>query len=162
MDGYHYYRSELDAMENSEEAHKRRGAPFTFNAKSLINLIQSIRNQGDQVIHAPSFDHALKDPKENDIPIHPKNRIVIVEGNYLLLKEEPWSLLTDPSQNLLDEAWFIDCDLDVSMKRVVERHKKAWGWDNEMAEERVNSNDRLNAVHIIQNSVVPHKTIYSK
>ena len=32
LDGYHYYRSELDDMEDPEKAHARRGAPFTFNA----------------------------------------------------------------------------------------------------------------------------------
>ena len=29
LDGYHYYRRELDAMEDPDEAYKRRGAPFT-------------------------------------------------------------------------------------------------------------------------------------
>lgn len=30
--GYHYYRSELDAMEDPEALHARRGAHWTFNA----------------------------------------------------------------------------------------------------------------------------------
>jgi pantothenate kinase len=38
MDGYHLYRSELDAMENPQEAHERRGAPFTFNAQKLVDV----------------------------------------------------------------------------------------------------------------------------
>jgi pantothenate kinase len=29
MDGFHYYKSELDTMEHPAEAHRRRGAPFT-------------------------------------------------------------------------------------------------------------------------------------
>lgn len=32
MDGFHYYRKELDAMDDPKEAHARRGAHWTFNA----------------------------------------------------------------------------------------------------------------------------------
>ena len=32
MDGYHYYRSELDEMSDPELAHARRGAEFTFDS----------------------------------------------------------------------------------------------------------------------------------
>jgi pantothenate kinase len=43
------------------------------------------------IISAPSFDHAAKDPVENGIRISSRSRIVIVEGNYTLLKQSPWS-----------------------------------------------------------------------
>eukprot|EP00906_Rhabdomonas_costata_P028484 RCo040338 len=31
MDGYHLYRAQLSALPNSEEAHQRRGAEWTFD-----------------------------------------------------------------------------------------------------------------------------------
>jgi pantothenate kinase len=42
-------------------------------------------------ISAPSFDHAAKDPVENAISISSRSRVVIVEGNYTLLNQSPWS-----------------------------------------------------------------------
>lgn len=42
-------------------------------------------------ILAPSFDHATKDPVEDSIVISSRTRIVIVEGNYTLLNQAPWS-----------------------------------------------------------------------
>jgi hypothetical protein len=33
MDGYHYARKVLDTFPNPDEAHRRRGAPFTFDSK---------------------------------------------------------------------------------------------------------------------------------
>lgn len=71
-------------MEDPAEAHKRRGAPFTFWAEGLIDLIKKIRQQeqlalesldreceeeDDVTVYAPSFDHAVKDPIEKDIRI---------------------------------------------------------------------------------------------
>ena len=35
----------------------------------------------------PSFDHAVGDPKEAEIQIEPHHRVVLIEGNYLLLGE---------------------------------------------------------------------------
>ncbi|XP_022146044.1 putative uridine kinase C227.14 isoform X2 [Momordica charantia] len=65
MDGFHLYRSQLDAMENPEEAHARRGAPWTFNPQLLLTCLKTLRNQGS--VYAPSFDHGVGDPVEDDI-----------------------------------------------------------------------------------------------
>lgn len=47
-------------------------------------------SEPEDVILVPSFDHAAKDPVENAIFISTRNRLVIVEGNYTLLNQEPW------------------------------------------------------------------------
>ncbi len=39
MDGFHFYRRELDQMPNSEEAHSKRGSHWTFNATRLVQVI---------------------------------------------------------------------------------------------------------------------------
>ncbi|XVF80896.1 hypothetical protein PTKIN_Ptkin15bG0111800 [Pterospermum kingtungense] len=62
MDGFHLYRSQLDAMENPEEAHAKRGAPWTFDPVLLLNCLKNLRNQGS--VYAPSFDHGVGDPTE--------------------------------------------------------------------------------------------------
>lgn len=45
MDGFHLYRSQLDAMEDPKEAHARRGAPWTFNPNLLLKCLGTLRSQ---------------------------------------------------------------------------------------------------------------------
>ena len=44
MDGFHYYRRELDAMPDPVEAHSKRGAHWTFNSRRLVDTLQKIRS----------------------------------------------------------------------------------------------------------------------
>lgn len=60
MDGYHYYQSELDTMEDPEEAHARRGAPFTFNSAKFVGALIKARKEGQGSF--PCFDHGTGDP----------------------------------------------------------------------------------------------------
>ncbi|KAF8401808.1 hypothetical protein HHK36_012754 [Tetracentron sinense] len=138
MDGFHLYRHQLDAMENPEEAHARRGAPWTFDPAKLLTCLRTLRNQGS--VYAPSFDHGVGDPVEDDIfPELMVHQIVIVEGNYLLL-EGVWMEVT----SIFDEKWFIEVDIDTSMQRVLQRHIST-GKPPDIAKWRIEYNDRRNA-----------------
>ncbi|KAL5206881.1 hypothetical protein ABZP36_035090 [Zizania latifolia] len=143
MDGFHLYRSQLDAMEDPKEAHARRGAPWTFNPSRFLKCLQTLREEG--LVYAPSFDHGVGDPVENDIFVKPQHKIVIVEGNYLFLEEDGWREI----RALFDEKWFIDIDIDVSMQRVLKRHV-ATGKEPDVAAWRISYNDRPNAELIIK------------
>lgn len=84
MDGYHYSRAQLDAMPDPVTAHARRGAEFTFDGEAFLRLVQKLSEPltpATPTIFAPSFDHAIKDPKADDIPVEPTQRIVVLEGN---------------------------------------------------------------------------------
>lgn len=121
MDGYHLSRAQLAAMPDPENAIHRRGAAFTFDGEGYHRLVQSLREPlaaHSPTIYAPSFDHAIKDPVADDIPIRPRSKVVIFEGLYLSLNREPWS----QSAALMDESWFIDVDREVARSRLVKRH----------------------------------------
>lgn len=51
----------------------------------------------------------------DDIQITPSHKVVVVEGNYVLLDIAPWDQLRS---QLVDDTWFVDVDLDVAMERV--------------------------------------------
>ncbi len=55
----------------------------------------------------------------------------------------PWAELTD----LFNETWFIDCNIDEAMQRVLER-QIGHGRTPEVAKWRVQNNDRKNALMI--------------
>lgn len=143
MDGFHLYRSQLDAMEDPKEAHARRGAPWTFNPALFLKCLQTLRKEGS--VYAPSFDHGVGDPVENDIFVKPQHKVVIVEGNYLLLEEDIWREIRD----MFDERWFINIDIDISMQRVLQRHIGT-GKEPDVAAWRISYNDRPNAELIME------------
>ncbi|PRQ37012.1 putative P-loop containing nucleoside triphosphate hydrolase [Rosa chinensis] len=77
-----------NGVENPEEAHARRGAPWTFNPELLLKSLKTLRSQGS--VYASSFDHGVGDPVEDDIFVSIQNKVVIVEGNYLFLDNGVW------------------------------------------------------------------------
>jgi pantothenate kinase len=162
MDGYHLSRSQLDAMPDPVNAHARRGAAFTFDGESFLSLIKELRKPlcpETQTLFAPSFDHAVKDPVQDDIAIAPSVRIVIFEGNYCSLSQEPWK----EAAQLMDELWFVDVSFDTARKRLVHRHVQAGiAKDEEEAGKRADENDLVNGREIVENRLDVHELIISK
>jgi pantothenate kinase len=146
MDGFHLYKAELDAMPNRQEAYDRRGCPWTFDAAAFARCVEKAKAIGVEPLSVPSFDHAAGDPCEGDIRIEVYHSIVLVEGNYVLLDEEPWAAL---KRDYFDDTWFIDVDIDVAMGRVFER-QVAIGLDPETSRARIKGNDRPNAELIMR------------
>ena len=162
MDGYHLSRAQLSAMPDPSTAHARRGAAFTFDATSLLQFVKTLRQPlapETKTLYAPSFDHAVKDPVHDDIPISPKARIVILEGNYLSLGKGEWK----EAAELMDELWFVDVDFETARRRLVYRHVKAGiAKDEEEAGRRADENDLVNGKEIIQGRLDVHELIASK
>ncbi|BCS28998.1 kinase-related protein [Aspergillus puulaauensis] len=150
MDGYHLTRAQLAQMPDPEYAAARRGAAFTFDGEKFLALVRALREPltaQTQTLHAPSFDHAVKDPVDNDIPIAAGRRVIFFEGNYLSLNKEPWS----SAAKLMDELWFVDVDFDTARQRLVKRHVKAGiAEDEAAAEKRANENDLVNGQEIVE------------
>ncbi|KAI5680156.1 hypothetical protein M9H77_01383 [Catharanthus roseus] len=143
MDGFHLYRHQLDAMEDPKEAHARRGAPWTFNPELLLKCLKTLKSQGS--VYAPSFDHGVGDPVEDDIFVDVRHKVVIVEGNYLFLEEGMWKEISSE----FDEKWFIDIDIEKAMQRVLKRHIST-GKRPDVAKWRIDYNDQPNAELIMK------------
>ena len=162
MDGYHLTGAQLSAMPDPGSAHARRGAEFTFDGPGFLTLVKKLREPllpESSTIHAPSFDHKIKDPVENDIPIYPTMRIIVFEGNYLSLNKSPWS----EAAELMDELWFVQVDEDVAKRRLVERHVRTGVAENEeAAAKRAEESDLLNGKEIIKNRLEVSEVVESR
>jgi|TARA_B110000879_G_scaffold76150_1_gene106133 pantothenate kinase len=145
LDGYHYYRSELDQMKKSSQAYTYRGAPFTFNSQKFFDDLTTARKSRSGIF--PSFDHGIKDPIEKAIHLSTDHKIILVEGNYLLLNSDPWCSI----RKLFDETWLLDIPIEVSNARVAKRHV-ATGLTEYQALKRVRQNDDINAKLIAKES----------
>jgi pantothenate kinase len=162
MDGYHLTRAQLDAMPDPLTAHARRGAAFTFDGDAYLELVKKLREPllpETETLHAPSFDHAKKDPVYDDIPISPSIRLCILEGNYCALSKGPWKEAAD----LMDEKWFVHVEFEVAKRRLVRRHVEAGIAKNEgEAEKRAEENDLVNGREIVENRVSVDEVIESR
>ena len=89
MDGYHYTRNELAKVardlggDDGTKGMSRRGAPWTFDAKSLARDLGEAKSFGHASL--PEYDRALSDPVDNAVVVEEYHRIILVEGNYLIL-----------------------------------------------------------------------------
>lgn len=157
MDGFHIPKYILDTYNNPEELYLRRGAYWTFDSYNFINFLKSLKNS-NKLIKAPSFNHKIADPVEDDIVIESYHKIIIVEGIYLHLKEpNPWNKIC----LLFDEKWFIHIDINEAAKRVSKRHYES-NLVNSLEEgiDRFNNNDKLNAEFILKNREENVENIY--
>jgi len=143
MDGFHYSNTELEA----KGLRDRKGAPETFDVVGLLGTIQAIHRE-DFPIPFPIYDREQHEPVLRDDPsqlITPDLRLVVVEGNYLLLDEEPWRLL----HALWDERWFLHCPWAVAEQRLLDRHL-AGGKPRDVAVDHIARVDQANAERIEQ------------
>ena len=152
MDGWHFPRAVLDKMDNQEEAYKRRGAAFTFDAEAFVSFAQRLRQEGMNELSAPSFSHAEKDPVPNDINISQSHTIVLIEGLYCCLNLEPWRRATE----CWDLRWFVDTSPSVARERLIRRHVESRICnDAASAAQRADTNDLPNGDWILAHIYEP-------
>lgn len=144
MDGFHMRNSVLD----QKNLRALKGIPDTFDAPGFVNKLKELRELPPRVVHCPEFDRALDEPTEGAISVQPSHRIIIVEGNYLLLQREPWTAVAA----LLDESWFLDVSEAIIKPRLLERHIQG-GRSGVLAQEKIESTDLPNAKLVTETRV---------
>lgn len=87
MDGFHYD----DGLLTSLGRLARKGAPDTFDVDGFRHMLLRLREASGEHVAVPVFDRDLEISRAGARLIPRHVRVVIVEGNYLLLTEEPWA-----------------------------------------------------------------------
>jgi pantothenate kinase len=135
LDGFHLSNEELARL---GLAHVK-GAPETFDAFGFVHLMRRLR-AADELVYAPAFYRAIEEAISGAIPVPPETGLVVVEGNYLLLPDEPWSL----ARPLYDLAVYLDVPAEIRVPRLLDR-ARAGGRDAAAAQDWVYRNDEANA-----------------
>lgn len=86
MDGFHLDDRVLDAR----GLRARKGAVETFDADGFAALAERLAVPGSEVIF-PIFDRGRELSVAGAGVVAPSDRIVVIEGNYLLLDRAPWN-----------------------------------------------------------------------
>ncbi|MDN5767133.1 MAG: nucleoside/nucleotide kinase family protein [Humibacillus sp.] len=136
MDGFHLADVQLARL----NALGRKGAPDTFDADGYAHLLERIRTDETSWVYAPGFDRDLEQPVAAAMVVPPAARLVVTEGNYLLLDVGAWPR----ARAAIDEVWFVAGDEQVRLERLVQRHVD-FGKDQQDARTWVSSTDEPNA-----------------
>ncbi|ANY07062.1 nucleoside/nucleotide kinase family protein [Pseudonocardia sp. HH130630-07] len=139
MDGFHLADVELDRLGLRD----RKGAPETFDPAGYAALLQRLRaapGHADGPVYAPAFDREIEQPIAGAVPVHPECRLVVSEGNYLLLDTPSWRTV----RPAFDEIWFHETDDALRQERLVARHVR-FGKTPGAAREWVQRTDEPNA-----------------
>ncbi|KAB1990564.1 nucleoside/nucleotide kinase family protein [Streptomyces triticiradicis] len=136
MDGFHLADAELDRLGRRD----RKGAPDTFDAAGYAALLRRLREDEEELVYAPGFERVLEQPLAGALPVPRAARLVVTEGNYLLLPEDAWAR----ARAQLDEVWFCELDEADRVRRLVARHEE-FGKDHDTAVAWVLGTDQRNA-----------------
>lgn len=116
MDGFHLADVQLDRLRLRD----RKGAPETFDVDGYVATLQRLQDEADRTLYVPGFERDLEQPVAGALAIRPAARLVVTEGNYLLLPDGGWERV----RPLLAETWFVEVDDDVRRARLVARHEE--------------------------------------
>jgi pantothenate kinase len=150
MDGFHLPNEVLD------QKHLRplKGIPSTFDAKGFVALLRELRDEPALRVFCPSFVRELDASIEGAIVIEPSHRIVVIEGNYLLLSDQPWV----QGRQCFDEIWYLHVEEEIIKPRLIDRHI-AGGRSRSQAIAKMESTDLPNARLIAETRPWAHKVV---
>ena len=133
MDGFHYD----DAVLKARGLQARKGAPDTFDAAGFLHLLRRLRTEEE--VAMPIFDRALELSRGSAEVVGPADRILVIEGNYLLLQESPW----DRVAGLMDLTLWLDVPESELVSRLLERWA-FYGKTPQVARDWIDGKDRPN------------------
>jgi pantothenate kinase len=136
MDGFHYSNAVLRALGRAA----RKGAPDTFDVDGYLTLLERLRRDDGRTVYAPRFYRELEESIAGDLAVPGAARIVITEGNYLLLAAPGWNRVLP----LLDEVWYAEVEESLRLTRLIARHRR-FGKDEATARAWATGPDEANA-----------------
>ncbi|MEM6823897.1 MAG: nucleoside triphosphate hydrolase [Pseudomonadota bacterium] len=151
MDGFHYD----DEVLVPRGWRPRKGAPHTFDVGGFSALLARLRANSEDEIAVPRFDRDLEIARGAARIVPKSARLVVAEGNYLLLNEPPWTRLTDA----FDRTVFLDVPIEELTRRLTERWE-GYGLTGEDLREKMEGNDLPNARTVVERSSAADIVVY--
>ncbi len=123
LDGWHYSNEYLATHFIDRDVERIalrsiKGAPETFDAVGAYGCLSEMRRGG--YVSFPVYSRRLHEPVPRGGVVDSRHKIVVVEGNYLLLDEDPWRRI----RRLFDICVFILAPCEVLVSSLTERHQR--------------------------------------
>lgn len=114
LDGFHLASAELERLGRAD----RKGALDTFDIAGYRALLKRLTSEGGDTVYAPLLDRGIEEPIAGAIAVTPQVRLIVTEGNYLLVPE------AGIERSYFDEVWYLELDDAVRRERLIARHMR--------------------------------------
>tara|TARA_B100000579_G_C22771878_1_gene824397 strand:+ start:367 stop:996 length:630 start_codon:yes stop_codon:yes gene_type:complete len=141
MDGFHYD----DKILKDKNLISKKGAPETFDVMGLANFLSRLKTEEEVII--PVFDRSLELSRSSAVIIPKETKVILTEGNYLLLNSKPWNIL----HKFFDSSIMIKCEEKNLEKRLLDRWKN-FNLSKDEIHQKVYENDLPNGMYVMKNS----------
>ncbi len=113
MDGFHLPHARLDALGLVAD----KGMPHTFDGAAYAACLMALKTAREPV-PVPVYSRKIEDVVAAGLVIPATARLLVTEGNYLLLDTEPWRGV----RPLLDLAVYLEVPRALARARLLRRH----------------------------------------
>lgn len=135
MDGFHMRHAKLETLGLVAD----KGAAHTFEAAAFADFLTALK-AADRPMSGPIYTRDIEDVTEDGYVVGPDVKVLVVEGNYLLLDSPPW----DRVRPLLDLAVHLAVPRDIVKKRLLARRAEHGLFSPERIAEHVERVDLAN------------------
>ena len=149
MDGFHYD----DTLLKARGIHNLKGAPHTFDVLGFAHMLKRLVARDEDEVVTPVFDRSIEIARAGANPISKDVEYIIVEGNYVLVEQTPWSEL----KPYFDLSVFVSVPVPILEQRLRQR----WidhGLDEAGIKRKLEEVDLPNGEYIRTNSTRPDIT----
>ena len=143
MDGYHFD----DMILNARGHRPRKGAPHTFDVDGFRVTLERLRRDDGKNVAVPVFDRSIEIARAGARIIEASTRIILAEGNYLLLNEPEWGDLA----HLFDITVMVQASEEDLVKRLTARWQ-GFDYDHAAIAAKLEDNDLPNMRLVLANS----------
>jgi pantothenate kinase len=135
MDGFHMRHAKLEALGTDKD----KGMPHTFEGALFADFLARLKG-AETTVSGPGYSRQIEDVVDDAFTVDGGVRVLVVEGNYLLLADSPWYAV----KPLLDLAVFIHVDREKVHARLMKRHAEAGLFTEERNREHIGRVDLPN------------------
>lgn len=113
MDGFHMRHAKLEQLGTAAD----KGMPHTFEGSAFADFLAALKSAPGP-INGPGYSREIEDVVDNAFTVPATARLLVVEGNYLLLATAPWWRV----KPLLDLALYLEIPTGKVRARLMKRH----------------------------------------
>jgi pantothenate kinase len=135
MDGFHMRHRKLEELGTVKD----KGAPHTFEGQAFAEFLAKLKDATTDIA-GPGYSRAIEDVVDDQFMVPASARVLVTEGNYLLLAVAPWWRV----RPLLDLAVFITIDRAKARERLLKRHAEHGRFTADYIREHVDQVDLAN------------------
>lgn len=113
MDGFHMKHAKLEALGTAAD----KGKPHTFEGAAFADFLAALK-AATGPMNGPGYSRKIEDVVDDAFTVPATARLLVVEGNYLLLATAPWWRV----KPLLDRAIYLEIPRETVRARLMKRH----------------------------------------